>query len=90
MTLLEKLNRLDGDIDRALNLELNNEFMLKPEDTDPNEKLELMYEDTRFLIEEYDKLKERLVKQMEQKHLDEQQKIVLEQYDRRQEQDNKF
>ena len=45
MSLKEKLDKLEGELEIALKMEVKQEFMLESRDVDPNEKLELMYQD---------------------------------------------
>ncbi|CAK91825.1 unnamed protein product (macronuclear) [Paramecium tetraurelia] len=90
LTILQKLQILEGNLDEALNLEIKEEFKLNPDDEDIDDKLDLMYDNTNNLIDEYEQLKYQILEEEERRREDQEEKELLEQLDDKQIEDREL
>ncbi|CAD8194376.1 unnamed protein product [Paramecium pentaurelia] len=90
LTILQKLEILEGNLDEALNLEIKEEFKLNPDDEDIDDKLHLMYDNTNNLIDEYEQLKQQILEDEERRREDQEEKELLEQLDDKQIEDREL
>ncbi|CAD8117976.1 unnamed protein product [Paramecium sonneborni] len=90
LTILQKLEILEGDLNEALNLEIKEEFKINPDDQNVDDKLHLMYDDTNNLIDQYEQLKQQILEDEQRRKEDQEEKELLEQLDDKQIEDREL
>ncbi|KAM3127992.1 hypothetical protein pb186bvf_019923 [Paramecium bursaria] len=88
--LNEKIDVLNGNLGEALELEKKEQYMVKFDDENPNDKLEFMFQDNQLLYDRYDKLRAEILNALDIKHLDDDELHNLDLYNKRQKTDNKL